>query len=215
MNIQINTQKHTQWCEAQTTEKRTWLTPGIRILETGGDTMNSVQSNNFECFHWSIYNFCTLHTAEHSSPCSIVECSALCSVHKFKIIIRDRPFNLKEEGAWFFPKCPPLFLCPYSGIFFLSMNSFLKPLSPYFPLPCSALDWTWGKGRKDVCIQYITKFTKVQSHASFKILELVKSNSANGIIRTSDWLTCRLKEVFYDHDHCPFVNIYCKASYDG
>jgi hypothetical protein len=38
LNIQINTKKHTQWCEAQTTEKRTWLTPGIRILETGGDT---------------------------------------------------------------------------------------------------------------------------------------------------------------------------------
>jgi hypothetical protein len=61
--------------------------------------MNSVQSNNFECFHWSIYNFCTLHTAEHSSPCSIVECPALCSV---------RPFNLKEAG--FFPKCPPFFV---------------------------------------------------------------------------------------------------------
>ena len=72
--------------------------------------MNSVQSNNFECFHWSIYNFCTLHTAEHSSPCSIVECSALCSVHKFKIIIRDRPFNLKEEGHGFFLNVPPFFV---------------------------------------------------------------------------------------------------------
>ena len=57
--------------------------------------MNSVQSNNFECFHWSIQNFCTLHTAEHSSSCSIVECFTLCGVHKFKIIIRDQPFNLK------------------------------------------------------------------------------------------------------------------------
>jgi hypothetical protein len=171
--------------------------PGIRILETGRDTMNSVQSNNFECFHWSIYNFCTLHTAEHSSLCSIVECSALCSVQKFKIIIRDRPFNLKEGGGHgFFLNVPPFFLCPYSGIFFLSMNSFLKPLSPYFLLPCSTLDWTWGKERKNVFIQYITKFTKVQSHGSFKNLELVKSNSANGIIGTTDWLTCRVKEVF-------------------
>ena len=104
-------------------------------------------------------------------------------------------------------------MCPYSGIFSLSVNSFLKPLSPYFPLPCSALDWTWGKGIKDVFIQYITKLTKVQSHVSLKNLELVKSNSANGIIRTQDWLTCRVKEVFYDHDHFPFVNIYCRASY--
>ena len=36
LNIQINTQKHTQWCEAQTTEKRTWLTPGSQILEMVG-----------------------------------------------------------------------------------------------------------------------------------------------------------------------------------
>jgi hypothetical protein len=39
-------------------------------------------------------------------------------------------------------------------------------------------DWTRGKGRKDVFIQYITKFTKVQSHVSLKNLELVKSNSS-------------------------------------
>jgi hypothetical protein len=109
--------------------------------------------------------------------------------------------------------CPPfLFFCVLTpAFFFLSVNSFLKPLSPYFPLPWTALDWTWGKGRKDVFIQYITKFTKVQSHVSLK--NLLKSNSANGIIRTPDWLTCRVKEVFYDH--CPFVNIYCRASYDG
>ena len=110
--------------------------PGIRILETGGDTMNSVQSNNFECFHWSIQNFCTLHTAEHSSPCSIVECSALCSVHKFKIIIRDRPFNLKEGGAWFFPKCPPFF-CVLTPAFF-SLHELLSqtPFSLFsFTLP--------------------------------------------------------------------------------
>ena len=81
--------------------------------------MNSVQSNNFECFHWSIYNFCTLHTAEHSSPCSIVECSALCSVHKFKIIIRDRPFNLNEGGgAWFFLNDPPFFVSLLRHFFF-------------------------------------------------------------------------------------------------
>jgi hypothetical protein len=108
-----------------------------------------------------------------------------------------------------------IFLCVLTPHFFFSVNSFLKPLSPYFPLPCSTLDWPWGKGRKDVFIQYITKFINVQSHVSFKNLELVKSISANGIIRTPDWLTCSVKEVFYDHDHCPFVNIYRRASYDG
>jgi hypothetical protein len=48
-------------------------------------------------------------------------------------------------------------------------------------LPCSALDWTWGKGIKDVFIQYITKFTKVQSHVSFKILELVNQTRLTGL----------------------------------
>jgi hypothetical protein len=41
------------------------ITPGIRILGTGADTLNSVQASYFERFHWPILNFWTLHTVEH------------------------------------------------------------------------------------------------------------------------------------------------------
>jgi hypothetical protein len=81
--------------------------------------------------------------------------------------------------------------------------------------------WERSSWRENKCRSKDTKkggsFKKNHAppHVSFKNLELVKSNSANGIIRTPDWLTCRVKEVFYDHDHCPFVNIYSRASYDG
>ena len=94
--------------------------------------MNSVQSNNFECFHWTIQNFCTLHTAEHSSPCSIVECFVLCSVHKFKIIIRDRPFNLKEGGHGFFLNVPPFFMSLLRHFFSLHELLSQTPFSLFF-----------------------------------------------------------------------------------
>ena len=32
------------------------ITPGIRILGTGADTLNSVQASYFERFHWSIFS---------------------------------------------------------------------------------------------------------------------------------------------------------------
>jgi hypothetical protein len=38
---------------------------GFRILGTGADTLNSVQSSYFERFHWPILNFWTLQTVEH------------------------------------------------------------------------------------------------------------------------------------------------------
>ena len=41
------------------------ITPGIRILGTGADTLNSVQASYFERFHWPILNFWTLQTVEH------------------------------------------------------------------------------------------------------------------------------------------------------
>jgi hypothetical protein len=41
-------------------------TPGIRILGTGADTLNSVQGSYFERFHWPILNFWTLQTVEHT-----------------------------------------------------------------------------------------------------------------------------------------------------
>ena len=41
------------------------ITPGIRILETGADTLNSVQASYFERFHRSILNVWTLQTVEH------------------------------------------------------------------------------------------------------------------------------------------------------
>ena len=47
------------------------ITPGIRILGTGADTLNSVQASYFERFHWSILNFWTLQTTEHAVPCSV------------------------------------------------------------------------------------------------------------------------------------------------
>jgi hypothetical protein len=39
--------------------------PGIRILGTGADTLNSLQASYFERFHWPILNFWTLQTVEH------------------------------------------------------------------------------------------------------------------------------------------------------
>jgi hypothetical protein len=50
------------------------ITPGIRILGTGADILNSVQASYFERFHWPILNFLnywTLQTAEHAVPCSV------------------------------------------------------------------------------------------------------------------------------------------------
>jgi hypothetical protein len=41
------------------------ITPGIRILGTGADTLNSVQASYFERFHWPILNFWTLQNVEH------------------------------------------------------------------------------------------------------------------------------------------------------
>jgi hypothetical protein len=41
------------------------ITPDIRILGTGADTLNSVQASYFERFHWPILNFWTLQTVEH------------------------------------------------------------------------------------------------------------------------------------------------------
>ena len=41
------------------------ITPGIRILGTGADTLNSVQASYFERFHWPIFNFWTLQTVEN------------------------------------------------------------------------------------------------------------------------------------------------------
>jgi hypothetical protein len=41
------------------------ITPGIRILGTGADTLNSVQASYFERFHWPILNFWILQTVEH------------------------------------------------------------------------------------------------------------------------------------------------------
>jgi hypothetical protein len=43
------------------------ITPDIRILGTGADTLNSVQASYFERFHWPILNFWTLHTVEHDA----------------------------------------------------------------------------------------------------------------------------------------------------
>ena len=59
------------------------ITPGIRILGTGADTLNSVQASYFERFHWPIYNFWTLQTVEHDG--NGIPCSEACSVQKFKI----------------------------------------------------------------------------------------------------------------------------------
>ena len=39
--------------------------PGIGILWTGADTLNSVQASYFERFHWPILNFWTLTNVEH------------------------------------------------------------------------------------------------------------------------------------------------------
>jgi hypothetical protein len=47
------------------------ITPNIRILGTGADTLNSMQASYFERFHWSILNFWTLQTAEHAVLCSV------------------------------------------------------------------------------------------------------------------------------------------------
>ena len=41
------------------------ITPGIRILGTGADTLNSVQVSYFERFHWPILNFWTRQTVEY------------------------------------------------------------------------------------------------------------------------------------------------------
>ena len=41
------------------------ITPGIRILGTVADTLNSVQGSYFERSRWPILNFWTLQTVEH------------------------------------------------------------------------------------------------------------------------------------------------------
>ena len=61
------------------------ITPGIRILGTGADTLNLVQPTYFERFHWPILNVWTLQTVEHDGNEHGTTCFAVCSVQKVKL----------------------------------------------------------------------------------------------------------------------------------
>ena len=59
------------------------IMPGIRILGTGVDTLNSVKASYFGRFHWPILNFWTLQTVEHDG--NGTRNSMLCSLQCPKI----------------------------------------------------------------------------------------------------------------------------------